>query len=210
MSGRKEENRGVLGGNRNPVLAEPRRSTRPPPGGSGTASCRPRPATAACRSPSSVGCKAKSAAGEAGVGVGGAGGAALTCSSPPGRAAALRAWGGGRAATAAPWPAAAAPPTGRAWPAAGAPLTWVAADLRGAPGGTEYLDRAHTHTHTHRHTQMPRSARGQTISGGGGPGRVPTEDWVAQHLVLVRGLAQQGVGDGAVGVREAGQVRSGC
>lgn len=38
----------------------------------------------------------------------------------------------------------------------------------------------------------------------------PTEDGVTQHLVLVRRLAQQGVGDGAVGVREAGQVRSGC
>lgn len=41
-------------------------------------------------------------------------------------------------------------------------------------------------------------------------GGAPTEDWVAQHLVFVRRLAQQGVGDGAVGVREAGQVRSGC
>lgn len=41
-------------------------------------------------------------------------------------------------------------------------------------------------------------------------GDVPTEDRVTQHLVLVRRLAQQGVGDGAVGVREAGQVRSGC
>lgn len=41
-------------------------------------------------------------------------------------------------------------------------------------------------------------------------GGVPTEDWVTQHLVFVRRLAQQGVGDGAVGVREAGQVWSGC
>lgn len=40
-------------------------------------------------------------------------------------------------------------------------------------------------------------------------GDAPTEDGVAQHFVFVRRLAQQGVGDGAVGVREAGQVRSG-
>lgn len=41
-------------------------------------------------------------------------------------------------------------------------------------------------------------------------GDAPTEDWVAQHFVFVWRLAQQGVGDGAVGVREAGQVGSGC
>lgn len=64
----------------------------------------------------------------------------LTCSSPPGQAADPRACDGGRAATAAPWPAAAARPTGRAWPAAGAPQTWGAAGLPGAPAGTECLE----------------------------------------------------------------------
>lgn len=64
----------------------------------------------------------------------------LTCSSPPGRAADPRACDGGRAATAAPWPAAAARLTGRAWPAAGEPQTWGAAGLQGAPVGTEHLD----------------------------------------------------------------------
>lgn len=63
----------------------------------------------------------------------------LTCSSPPGRGADPRACDGGRAATAAPWPAAAARLTGRAWPVAGALQTWGAAGLRGAPAGMECL-----------------------------------------------------------------------
>lgn len=37
-----------------------------------------------------------------------------------------------------------------------------------------------------------------------------TEDRVAQHLVFVRRLAQERVGDGAGRVGEARQVRSGC
>ena len=48
----------------------------------------------------------------------------LTCNNLPGLADGCRACGGVRAAIAAPWPAAAAQPTGRAWPAAGAQLTW--------------------------------------------------------------------------------------
>lgn len=75
----------------------------------------PRLATAACRSPSSVG-----------------------CSSPPGRAAVLRACDGVRGATAAPSPAAGAQPTGRAWPAAGVPRTWAVEDLPVGPEGKEY------------------------------------------------------------------------
>lgn len=39
-------------------------------------------------------------------------------------------------------------------------------------------------------------------------GSEPTENRVAQHLVFVRILAEQSVGDGAVRVREASQVRS--
>lgn len=42
-----------------------------------------------------------------------------TCSNPPGRVGGRRASGGGRAATAAPWPSAAALQTVHAWPAAG-------------------------------------------------------------------------------------------
>lgn len=40
-------------------------------------------------------------------------------------------------------------------------------------------------------------------------GRKLTEDWVAQHLVFMRRLPEERVGDGAGRVREAGQVRSG-
>lgn len=76
---------------------------------------RPRLATAACRSLS------------------------LTdCSSPPGRAEGLRAYDDVRGATAAPWPASGAQPTGRAWPAAGGPRTWEGAGLLVVPVGMAY------------------------------------------------------------------------
>lgn len=77
--------------------------------------CLPGLVTAACRSPSSAG-----------------------CSSLPGQAAVLRACGGARGATAAPWPVSGAQLTGHAWPAAGGLPTWGVADLPVAPVGMEY------------------------------------------------------------------------
>lgn len=77
--------------------------------------CFPWLVTAACRSPSSVG-----------------------CSSPPGQAVVLRACDGARGATAAPWPASGVQQTGHAWPAAGGLRTWAAADLLVGPVGMEY------------------------------------------------------------------------
>lgn len=52
---------------------------------------------------------------------------------------ALRACDGVRGATAAPSPAAGAPPTGRAWPEAGGLLTFVVEDLLAGPVDMEYL-----------------------------------------------------------------------
>ena len=69
-------------------------------------------------------------------------GAYLTCSSPPDRAAVLRACDGVRGATAAPLPASGARPTGRAWPAAGGLLTWEVEDLLVGPGDMENLGKA--------------------------------------------------------------------
>lgn len=48
----------------------------------------------------------------------------LTCNNLPDLVGGCHACGGVRAATAAPWPASAAQPTGHAWPAAGGLLTW--------------------------------------------------------------------------------------
>lgn len=138
-------------------------------------------------------------------------GAYLTCSSPPGQAVVLRACDGARGATAAPWPASGVQQTGHAWPAAGGLRTWAAADLLVGPVGMEYLDEAQT-------KDLIRQ------SGRAGIDRLdlilllmrddvggePTEDWVAQHLVFMRRLAEERVGDGAGRVREASQVRSCC
>lgn len=51
----------------------------------------------------------------------------------------LRACDGVRGATAAPSPAAGAPPTGRAWPEAGGLLTFVVEDLLAVPVDMEHL-----------------------------------------------------------------------
>ena len=59
----------------------------------------------------------------------------LTCSSPPDWAGGRHACGGVHAATAAPWPASAAQPTGRAWPAAGGPTKWGVGWPRAGLGG---------------------------------------------------------------------------
>lgn len=57
-----------------------------------------------------------------------------TCSNPPAWGAALRAEGGGRAATAAaPGPGAAARLTARAWPGAGVLLTWAQRETPAGP-----------------------------------------------------------------------------
>lgn len=73
---------------------------------------------------------------------GGGGGVGLcTCSNPLDRASVLRACGGARAATAAPWPASEAPPTGHAWPAADGQRTWAVPGPQGGPGGRGSLER---------------------------------------------------------------------
>lgn len=135
----------------------------------------------------------------------------LTCSSPPGQAVVLRACDGVRGATAAPWPAFGAQQTGHAWPAAGGLRTWAVADLLVSPVGMEYLEEAQTKDLI-RQSGRARIDRLDVILllMRVDIGREPTEDWVAQHLVFMRRLAEERVGDGAVRVREASQVRSCC
>lgn len=135
----------------------------------------------------------------------------LTCSSPPGQAVVLRACDGVHGATAAPWPASGAQLTGHAWPAAGGLRTWAVADLLVGPVGMEYLEDAQTKDLI-RQSGRARIDRLDVILllMRNGIGREPTEDWVAQHLVFMRRLAEERVGDGAGRVRETGQVWSGC
>lgn len=67
----------------------------------------------------------------------------LTCSNPPAQAEAPHVVGDGvHAATAAPWPASAALPTGRAWPGAGGLQTSVGWGPE-AHGGTLLLQQRH-------------------------------------------------------------------
>ena len=40
------------------------------------------------------------------------------------------------------------------------------------------------------------------------PRRILTKDWMAKHLVLVRGLSKQRVGEGTRRIRKASQVRA--
>lgn len=136
----------------------------------------------------------------------------LTCSSLPGQATVLRACGGARGATAAPWPASGAQLTGHAWPGAGGLLTWGVADLPVGPVGMEYLERENKMTFDQAMAELFISKYPAVILMliGADIGWGLTEDWVAQHLVFMWRLAEERVGDGARWVREAGQVRSGC
>lgn len=60
------------------------------------------------------------------------------CNSPPVLAEVLRACGGDRVATAAPWPISVTLQTARAWPAVGVPLTFVVASLLTGLWGMEH------------------------------------------------------------------------
>lgn len=123
----------------------------------------------------------------------------------------LRACGGGRGATAAPWPASGAQLTGHAWPAAGVLRTWAVAGPLVDPVGMEYLEEGQTKDLIRQSGRAPIHRLDVILLlMKDAIGREPTEDWVAQHLVFMRRLAEERVGDSAGRVREAGQVRSCC
>lgn len=79
----------------------------------------------------------------------------LTCNNLPDSGGGHHACAGVRAATAAPWPVSAAPPTGRAWPAAGGPPTWGVGWPQAGLGGRGCLPN----------TEQPLRQEGQDEAG---------------------------------------------